>query len=147
MLNRLSDCRFNLFISLAGIGKREVTEKLVVKSKLISSSFVLVMTLFIASLTAPVSAVAADNDVFEDLNDTRATQRSVLPDNGVNNLTSQQPRVSRRQASNLASGRYEGRVLSIRLDNNNWRVRMDREGTVFNVFVNASSGDVSASSD
>ena len=30
---------------------------------------------------------------------------------------------------------------------NQWRVRMDRDGTVFNIFVHAASGDVNASSD
>ena len=96
---------------------------------------------------APLAAQAADNG-FGDRPEVRnTTQQTVLPNNGVNNLTSQQPRISRQQAMNIASGRYEGRVLSIRQDNNNWRVRMDREGTVFNVFVNVTSGDVSAASD
>ncbi len=90
---------------------------------------------------------AAENGNPGDRNDPRNTQRSVIPENSVNNLTAQ--RISRRQASNIASSRYEGRVLSILMDNstNNWRVRMDRDGTVFNVFINASSGDVKASSD
>jgi len=35
----------------------------------------------------------------------------------------------------------------VQLENNNWRVRMDRDGTVFNVFVNSSSGAVSAPSE
>ena len=104
------------------------------------------MSVFIVTLNAPLSAVAADNTGLDD-RDPLVTPRTVLPENGINNLTSQQPRISRREASDLASGRYEGRVLSIRLDNNNWRVRMDSEGTVFNVFVNSSSGDVSAPSD
>lgn len=55
--------------------------------------------------------------------------------------------VSRREASELARERFPGRVLSIRLDNRHWRVRMDQEGTVFNVLVDASSGDVSRSAD
>ena len=75
-------------------------------------------------------------------------QRALRQDSGVNNLAPQ-PNISRRQALNLAGDRYEGRVLGIMLDSssNNWRVRMDSEGTVFNVFINANSGDVSASSD
>ena len=90
---------------------------------------------------------ATEDDGF-DVNDPRNATRSVNPENSANSLTSQ-PRISRSQAMNIASGRYEGRVLSILMDNrtNNWRVRMDRDGTVFNVFVNASSGDVNASSD
>lgn len=99
----------------------------------------------------PLAAIAAENNVplQEQIESRRQSQ--VLPENGINSLASpasqQQPRISRRQASNIASGNYEGRVLSIRLDNDNWRVRMDRDGTVFNVFVNASSGNVSSSSD
>lgn len=109
------------------------------KSSVLAVLFVLPLALTVA---------AADND-FDNRNDTRNTQRAVLPENGVNNLTSQQPRVSRGQAMNIASSRYEGRVLGIIMDDNsnNWRVRMDRDGTVFNVFVNASSGAVNASSD
>lgn len=98
-------------------------------------------------LLLPAAAHAADNGNFPDREETRAIQNTILQDNGVNTLTPQ--RINRRQASNIASSRYEGRVVGIMLDNNtnNWRVRMDREGTVFNVFVNASSGDVSAAAD
>ena len=112
-------------------------------SKLIS--LCLVLTLL------PLSAMAAENNGFSDKAESRS-QRLVLPEKGVNSLTTQtvqqqSTQISRRQASNLASDRYEGRVRSILLDNNNWRVRMDREGTVFDVFVNANSGAVSAPSD
>jgi uncharacterized membrane protein YkoI len=114
-----------------------------VKSKIIG--LCLVLTLL------PLSALAADNGDFSERTDARS-QRALLPENGVNNLSpqaaqQQSTQISRRQASNLASDRYEGRVRSILLDNNNWRVRMDREGTVFDVFVNANSGAVSAPSD
>lgn len=113
-------------------------------------TYTLCLTFAILSLvlTAADSAVAAEGSVLDDPRvDTRATRNS-LQESSVNNLSSQQPRVSRRQAMNLASGRYEGRVLGVvQVDNNNYRVRMDRDGTVFNVFVNASSGAVSASSD
>lgn len=50
--------------------------------------------------------------------------------------------ISRREASDLARGAYPGRVLSIRLDGRRWRVRMDEEGTVFNVFVDSDNGEV-----
>lgn len=50
--------------------------------------------------------------------------------------------VTRREASDLARGAYPGRVLSIRLEGRHWRVRMDEEGTVFNVFVDADNGQV-----
>lgn len=94
----------------------------------------------------PYAVFSAENGGFQERGENATVQRNVLQENGVNNLRSQ-PRISRGQAMNIASGRYEGRVLSIRQDNNNWRVRMDRDGTVFNVFVNTTSGAVSASSD
>ena len=82
-----------------------------------------------------------------DLKDPRNALSPISEDNANGRV--QQPRISRRQASNIASSRYEGRVLSILMDDNTnqWRVRMDRDGTVFNVFVHAASGDVNASSD
>lgn len=51
--------------------------------------------------------------------------------------------ISRRKASELAREAYDGRVLSVRLDRGQWRIRMDEDGTVFNVLVNAESGKVS----
>jgi uncharacterized membrane protein YkoI len=124
------------------------SEKLTVKRKLSNPKSILKMlAVLLGVLHFSLAVVAQDIDTSNDRNDPRNTPRNVLPDNGVNSLTS--PRISRRQASSIASSRYEGRVLSIMLDNNtnDWRVRMDRDGTVFNVFVNASSGDVKASSD
>ena len=106
-----------------------------------------IFSLLLAYACLPVYSQPAENRSFEDNLESRA-QRAVLQENGVNNLTPQ-PRITRRQALNIAGDRYEGRVLGIVLDNggNSYRVRMDRDGTVFNVFVNANSGDVSASSD
>lgn len=90
---------------------------------------------------------AAENAELSERLDTRV-QANSLQDTGVNNLGAQTPRISRRQALNLASGRYDGRVLGVvQMENNNWRVRMDRDGTVFNVFVNSSSGAISAPSE
>ncbi len=54
----------------------------------------------------------------------------------------EQKAISRREASDLARSSYPGRVLSIRLDGRRWRVRMDEEGTVFNVFVDSENGEV-----
>ncbi len=48
----------------------------------------------------------------------------------------------RRKASDMARGVYPGRVLSIRPDGANWRVRMDQGGTVFNVIVDPANGSV-----
>ena len=104
--------------------------------------------LLLVALGLPVTLSAAENrNGFEDSVERRA-KRAALQDGSVNTLAPQQ-RISRRQASTIASDRFEGRVLSILMDNssNTWRVRMDREGTVFNVFINASSGDVSGTSD
>jgi uncharacterized membrane protein YkoI len=58
--------------------------------------------------------------------------------------TEAEPPVSRREASDIARDHYAGgRVLSIRMDRGQWRMRMDQEGNVFDVLVNASSGEVS----
>jgi uncharacterized membrane protein YkoI len=54
----------------------------------------------------------------------------------------EQTAIGRREASDLARRHYPGRVLSVRLDGRHWRVRMDEEGTVFNVFVDADNGQV-----
>jgi uncharacterized membrane protein YkoI len=59
----------------------------------------------------------------------------------------EQTAVGRREASDLARRAYPGRVLSVRLDGRRWRVRMDEEGTVFNVFVDADNGQVNRSSE
>lgn len=70
-----------------------------------------------------------------------------------NNLLSpepgeREPPVSRRQASDIARDSFPaGRVVSIRLEERRWRVRMDENGTVFNVFVDAQSGAVSRASE
>lgn len=56
-------------------------------------------------------------------------------------------RISRREASELAREAFEGRVLNVRLEDGHWRIRMDHEGNVFNVLVDANSGRVSRSSD
>lgn len=107
---------------------------------------VVMMVVFV--ITTSVTALAASEESEFEVNDPRNTTRNMNAQNSANKLTSQTS-ISRSQAMNIASDRYEGKVLSILMDNrsNNWRVRMDRDGTVFNVFVNASSGDVNASSD
>jgi len=51
--------------------------------------------------------------------------------------------ISRQQALNLARDSFQGRVLSVRLDGTDWRVRIDQNGTVFNVFVVGGTGEVS----
>jgi len=70
-------------------------------------------------------------------------QNDLLPSRAAEEQTP----ISMREASDIARGTYAGRVLSVRLDGRRWRVRMDEEGTVFNVFVDAESGLVSRPSD
>ncbi len=60
---------------------------------------------------------------------------------------SDQSSISRRDANDIARSAYSGRVLNIRRDGDNWRVRMDEGGTVFNVIVNADNGSVIRSSE
>jgi len=101
----------------------------------------------LGTLIVSMHIAAAENAELLERLDTRE-QANSLQDNGVNNLGAQTPLISRRQALNLVSGRYDGRVLGVvQMENNNWRVRMDRDGTVFNVFVNSSSGAISAPSE
>lgn len=54
-----------------------------------------------------------------------------------------EPAISRQQALNFARDRFQGRVLSVRMVGGDWRIRMDQNGTVFNVFVDGRSGAVS----
>ncbi len=53
--------------------------------------------------------------------------------------------ISRRQAADLAHDNFRGRVLSVRIDEGNWRVRIDQNGTVFNVVVDGRTGEVERS--
>jgi hypothetical protein len=82
---------------------------------------------------------------------TQDQPRGALP--ALQNSLIEQPeldertRISRREASDRARDAFPGRVLSIRLDNSHWRVRMDQEGTVFNVLVDADSGSVERARD
>ena len=55
----------------------------------------------------------------------------------------QDSRISRDEASNIAKQNFPGEVRSIRRDNQNWRIRLDQDGAVSDVLVNADSGLVS----
>jgi len=55
--------------------------------------------------------------------------------------------ISRREASDRAREAFGGRVLSVRLEGGKWRIRMDEEGTVFSVVVDARSGAVARDAD
>ena len=61
--------------------------------------------------------------------------------------SNEQTSISRGEASDRARSAYSGRVLSIRLEGRRWRVRMDEEGTVFNVFVDSENGEVTRPSE
>jgi uncharacterized membrane protein YkoI len=77
-------------------------------------------------------------------------QNNLLDDRGARELADpaeERARISRREASDIAREKFSGRVLSIRLDESHWRVRMDQEGTVFNVLVDAESGSASRAQD
>ncbi|MBT8148142.1 MAG: PepSY domain-containing protein [Gammaproteobacteria bacterium] len=57
------------------------------------------------------------------------------------------PRISQRQAIGLARERFTGNVLRISLvgqgNNRRYQIRMENEGKIFTVFVNANTGAVS----
>lgn len=74
-------------------------------------------------------------------------QEVEVQENIVEQQVQERPRVGRRQALALAQESYSGRVLSVVLERGRWRVRMDEDGNVFNVFVDAASGEVSRPSD
>ena len=77
-------------------------------------------------------------------------QNNLLDDRGARELADpaeERMRISRRQASEIARETFSGRVLSIRLEQSHWRVRMDQEGMVFNVLVDAESGNASRAQD
>jgi uncharacterized membrane protein YkoI len=79
---------------------------------------------------------------------TQAANEDVQPQNLLpppsERTVEREPRISRDEASNLARESVPGaRVLSIRLDDQDWRVRLDQEGRMSDVIVNAESGRVS----
>lgn len=102
--------------------------------KTILSMFLLCLTLFTAAATQAASDdVAPQNNLLPRAAD-RASERE------------REPRISANQASDIARQNMPGsRVLNIRRDNQNWRVRVDREGNVSDVLVNTESGRVSRS--
>jgi hypothetical protein len=101
---------------------------------------VTVLTFCLSLFALPLFAAESDGRGQIPLN-------SLLPQSSERVPNRASPLVSQRQASDLARENFDGRILNIRRDDNNWRVRMDSEGTVFNVFVNATTGNVSRSSE
>lgn len=57
-------------------------------------------------------------------------------------ISEEEAEITRRQASERATEAYAGRVLNIRFRAGYWVLRMDHEGTVFNVRVDALEGEV-----
>ena len=57
-------------------------------------------------------------------------------------ISEEEAKITRRQASDLATEAYAGRLLNIRFDAGHWVLRMDHNGTVFNVRVDALSGEL-----
>lgn len=93
------------------------------------------MLLFSLSVLLPSPLLAASQE-------TPQPNNLLAPDAGK-----REPRVSQREASDIARDRFPGKVLNIRLEDSRWRVRMDENGTVFNVFVDADNGRVSRSTE
>ena len=68
-------------------------------------------------------------------------------DDNAGNATQARPRVTERQAVEIARQRFAGNVLRISLigegDNQRYQIRMENEGKVFTVFVNVITGRIS----
>jgi uncharacterized membrane protein YkoI len=79
----------------------------------------------------------------------QAANEEVQPSNLLPPSSSErerEPRISRDEASEIVRQNVPGsRVINIRRDSQNWRVRVDQEGNVSDVLVNAESGRVSRS--
>jgi uncharacterized membrane protein YkoI len=78
-----------------------------------------------------------------------AANEEVQPSNFLPPSSSErerEPRISRDRASEIVRENVpNSRVINIRRDSQNWRVRVDQEGNVSDVLVNAESGRVSRS--
>ena len=96
-----------------------------------------ILSIFLLCLTLlPAASQAAANE-------------EVQPSNFLPPASSErerEPRISRDQASEIVRENVpNSRVINIRRDSQNWRVRVDQEGNVSDVLVNAESGRVSRS--
>ena len=74
-------------------------------------------------------------------------QIDINRNSGDRNNTQVNPRISRQQAAEIAKQRFVGSILRINLvgegDNQRYQFRMENEGKVFTVFVNAITGRIS----
>jgi uncharacterized membrane protein YkoI len=101
-----------------------------------------ILSLFLLCLTLlPAASLQAANEDVQPSNFLPPSERTV--DRRADREVEIAPQVSRDQASEFARQYAPGRVLNIRLDGPNWRVRMDQDGSVSDVLVNAESGRVS----
>lgn len=104
---------------------------------------VILPILLLLLLFPPLQQSASGQGIFAAAQDPQTQNNLLTPEPGE-----REPPVSRRQASDLARDSFPaGRQISIRLEERRWRVRMDENGTVFNVFVDAQSGAVSRASE
>lgn len=94
-----------------------------------------ILSIFLLCLSLlPVASLQAANEEVQPQN--------LLPPSSESS-TEREPRISRDAASSIAKENFPGEVRSIRRDNGNWRIRLDQDGTVSDVLVNADSGRVS----
>jgi len=74
-------------------------------------------------------------------------QIDINRNDNAGNATQARPRVTERQAVEIARQRFAGNVLRISLigegDNQRYQIRMENEGKVFTVFVNVITGRIS----
>ena len=75
------------------------------------------------------------------------TQIDINRNSGDKSNTQVNPRVTRQQAAEIAKQRFAGSILRISLvgegNNQRYQFRMENEGKVFTVFVNAITGRIS----
>ena len=90
-----------------------------------------ILTACLALFILAAPAGAQDRDEERDLPQARQEQDGEA-----------EPAVSRRRVAEIVQERYQGRILRVSLEGRRWRVRMDDDGVVFNVFVDAMTGEV-----
>lgn len=98
-----------------------------------------ILSIFLLCLTTlPAASWAASNEEVQPSN--------FLPPSSSSSEREREPRITRDRASEIVRESVpNSRVINIRRDSQNWRVRVDQEGNVSDVLVNAESGRVSRS--
>ena len=109
--------------------------------KTILSLFLLCLTLF------PAASLQAANEDVQPQNFLPPSERTIeRVDRGDQRNDERASAITRDQASELARQYAPGSVLNILRDDQHWRVRVDQDGSVSDVLVNAESGRVSRDS-